>query len=107
MTGCCANATPLAAVAEGCVVIVTWVAGPTEATVMVIVLDVAPVSADVLKFNVRSPAVPLTDRSKKAAAPLALVIGVSVVPSVPPPVAIVTVTAVPTWLTGLAAAARN
>ena len=104
MIGCWANATPLVAAAEGCVVMVSWVAPPA---VTVIVPEVTPATAGALKFTVRSPAAPVMDRLKKVAAPLALVLAVSVPPSTPPPVAIVAVTTVPNWLTALPAASRS
>ena len=62
---------------------------------MVIVVDVAPASPVALKFRVRLPLVPVMDRLKKVATPLALLFAVSVPPSVPPPVAIAAVTTVP------------
>ena len=104
MIGCWANATPLVAAPDGCVVMVSWVAPPT---VTVIVPEVTPATAGALKFTVRSPAAPVMDRLKKIAAPLALVVAVSVPPSVPLPVAIAAVTTVPTWLTAFPAASRS
>ena len=48
-TGCCANATPLCAVAEGCVVTVSCVAAPAP---RVIVPEVAAVSPEPPKLSV-------------------------------------------------------
>src|SRR5947208_16510437 len=76
----------------------TWVAAPA---VMVIAPDVAELSPVALKLRVRSPAVPVIDRSVKLATPLAFVVAVSVPPSVPPPVAIAAVTVTPASPAGL------
>ena len=102
--GCCANTIPLAGAAEGCVVSVSC--GVPDA-VTVTALDVAPMSTPELKFRVRPPAVPVMARLKKVATPLALVVAVTVPPSVPPPMASEAVTTVPNWLTALPAASRS
>ena len=102
--GCRANTTPLCAVAEGCVVTVRWSAGPA---VSVIVPEVTGVSPVALKRSVRFPTVPLIARSVKVAAPVPLVVAVSVPPRVPPPVAIAAVTVTPAWLTALPAPSRS
>ena len=103
-TGCCANAAPLCAVFEGWVVMPSWVATPA---VMEIVVDVAAASPEALKLRVRSPTVPVIDRSVKLATPLAFVVAVSVPPSVPPPVAIAAVTVTPASPAGLPLASRS
>ena len=82
----------------------SWEAAPA---VMVIVPEVAPATAGALKFTVRLPLLPVMDRLTKVAAPLALVLAVSVPPSAPPPVAIVAVTTVPSWLTAFPTASRS
>src|SRR5436309_11613194 len=53
------------------------------------------------KPSVCGPAVPLIDRFVNSAVPLALVLMFTVPPSVPPPEAIVAVTVMSIWLTGL------
>ena len=102
--GCWAKTTLLAAAADGWLVSERRAAAPT---LMAIGFEVAPASVGTRKFSVRSPAVPVMDRSRKVAAPLTLVIAVSVPPSVPPPVAIAAVPSTPTSLTGLPAASRS
>jgi len=82
----------------------SWVAAPA---VIVIVVEVAAVSPEALKLNVRSPAVPLIARFVYVATPLPFVIAVAVPPSVPPPVAMAAVTAAPLWLTVLPLASRS
>src|SRR2546425_1261691 len=103
-TGCCGNAAPLWADAEGCVVKVSCVAAPA---VIEMALDPTLVSPVALKFSVRSPAVPVIARFVKVATPPAVVTAVSVPPSVPPPVAIAAVTVTPDWLTAFPAPSRS
>src|ERR1043166_9053968 len=103
-TGCCADAAPLWALLDGCVVMLSWLAAPAA---MLMVAEVAGVSPVAEKVNVRSPAAPVIDRFVKLATPLAFVVAVSVPPRVPPPVAIVAVTFPPDWLTGLPLASRS
>src|SRR2546425_232684 len=103
-TGCCANATPLCAEAEGWVVIVSCVAAPAPT---VIVPEVAPVSPVALKLNVRSPAVPVIARFVKVATPLPSVFlfndpPTAALPAPSPPVALPIY-----WLTGLPAPSRS
>src|SRR5438477_392173 len=98
------KATPLWALLDGWVVMLTWVAAPA---VMVIVPDVAELSPVALKLRVRSPAAPVIDRFVKLAAPFAFVVAVSVPTSVPPPVAIAAATVTPAWLSGLRLASRT
>ena len=88
-TGCWAKAAPLAAVAEGCVVMPSWVAAPAA---MVTVPDVTPVRPGALKLSVRSPAPPVMARLVKLATPLALVVAVSVPPRAGLPLASAAVT---------------
>src|SRR5712692_11594517 len=104
ITGCWANAAPLGAVAEGCVVTVSWVAAPA---VIVMAVELTPVRPVAEKLSVRSPAVPLIARLVKAATPVPLVVAVSVPPNVTPPVPITAVTTTPLWLTALPAASRT
>src|SRR6266566_2187232 len=59
-TGCCVNAAPLCAVLDGWVVMPSCVAAPA---VIDMVVDVAAESPEALKLRVRSPAVPVIDRS--------------------------------------------
>src|SRR2546430_17299177 len=70
-------------------------------------VEVTLVSPDALKLRVRSPAVPVIDRSVKLATPLAFVVAVSVPPSAPAPLAIAAVTVTPVWPTGLPLASRS
>src|ERR1043165_7611242 len=107
MTGCWANGTPLCALADGCVVIVSWLAGGGGAAVISMVFDVTPVKDVALKLNVRDPAAPLIDRFVNVATPLALVVAAAVPPRVPPPLAIAAVTTTPDWLTALFDASRS
>jgi hypothetical protein len=68
--------------------------------VTLIALDVAEASPVLVKTNVRSPTVPVIDRSVNVATPLAFVV-TDVVPfNVPPPVLIAASTLTPLWLTG-------
>src|SRR5882724_704802 len=97
ITGCWANATPLWALLDGWVVMLSCDAAPA---VRVIVPEVAEVSPVAVKLKVRSPAVPVIARFVKLATPLPFVAAVSVPPSVPPPIAIAAVTVTPLWLTG-------
>ena len=75
-----------------------WVAAPA---VTLTVPDVIGVYCCAEKPSVCGPAVPLIDRFVNSAAPLALVLMSTVPPSVPPPEAIVALTVMPSWLTGL------
>src|ERR1044071_5261110 len=93
-TGCCANAAPLVALADGWVVMVSWDAPPAP---IVMPLDTAAVSPEAVKRSVYVPAGPVMARSVKLAAPDALVVAVSVPPSVAPegPDASAAVTTIP------------
>ena len=99
----------LTAVLTGALWLVTELAEMIAAApaVMVIVPDVAPVKPGAEKPRVRLPMVPVMDRLVKVATPLALVVAVSVPPSVPPPDAMAAVTTTPAWLTGLLAPSRS
>src|ERR1051325_6125927 len=97
MTGCRAKATPLCALDDGCVVMVSWVAGGGGGVDTVIVADVVLVSPGEVNCSVRSPSAPEIERSVNVAAPLAFVVAVAVPPNVPPPVAIAAVTVTPAW----------
>src|SRR5207237_2290716 len=97
-TGCCANATPLCAVAEGWVVSVNWVAAPAPT---VIVPETAGVRAVALKLRVRSPVVRSEERRVGQAGRPAVVVAVRVPHSVPPRVAIAAGTITPEGLTAL------
>ena len=77
------------------------------AALMVTVPEIAPVRPVAVKDRVRVPGVPVIDRFVKVAAPLPLVLAVSVPPSVPPPVAMAAVTTVPLWETALPAASSS
>ena len=59
MTGCCVNAAAFCAEADGCVVIVSWLAEPA---VMLIEPDAAPVNPVAAKLRVRAPIAPVIDR---------------------------------------------
>ena len=87
--GCCANAAPLAAVAEGCWTMISCDAAPA---VTVTDDEVAGVSAPLVNCSVRAPTVPVIDSPAKVARPFASLFTVAVPPSAPPPVAIAAVT---------------
>src|SRR3989441_1040702 len=103
-TGCCANATPLCAEAEGWVVMVSWVTAPAPT---VIVPVVAPVLAVALKLNAGPPAFSFNATSATEVSPLSLLVALPISPSVPPPVAIAAVTVTPDWLTALPEPSRS
>src|SRR3989441_733693 len=103
-TGCWANATPLWADAEGCVVKVSCVAAPA---VIEMALDPTLVSPVALKLRVRSPAAPVIARFVKVATPLPSVVVVNVPPSAPAPVAIVVIAVAPAGLSALPQPARR
>ena len=104
MTGCRASATPLSVVADGCVVILSEDGGGAVTAIAVEVTLASPVAA---KRRVREPGAPVIMRSVKLACPLASVWRLTVPPRVPPPVAIVAVTTMPLWGTGLPTASRS
>jgi hypothetical protein len=69
--------------------------------------DVVAVNDGAEKLSVRVPAEPLIERFVKPAIPLALVVAVTVPPSVPPPDPIDAVMTTPAWLMKLLDASRS
>src|ERR1051325_11206558 len=103
ITGCCRNAAPLCAAAEGWVVIPSRVAVPAPS---VIAADEAGVSPDDEKVSVYWPASPEIARSVNPATPLALVVIVAV-PVRDPPGDTAAVTETPATDTGLPLPSRS
>ena len=103
MTGCAAKTAPLAADADGCVVIVNLLGAPA---LTVIVDETAAVRLGDVKRNVCAPS-PEMFKPTKVATPLAFVVAVVVPASTPVPDAIAAVTTTFAWLTGLSLASRN
>ena len=96
--GCTAKATPLSAVVDGCVAIISLLATPAITEMFP---DVTLVKEVAVKRSVRLPIVPPIESPENVATPLAFVVAVFVPPSVPPPLATAAVTTTPDWLIGL------
>ena len=92
ITGCWAKAAPLAALTEGCVVIVSDVGVPAVMFTMPEVTLIGPIAE---KVSVRSPTSPVIMRLVNDARPAAVPVAVAVPPSVPPPDAMDAVTTTP------------
>jgi hypothetical protein len=91
-TGCCVKALPLVALADGCVVIASFVA--TGGSVTVMVADVTDVRFGAVNTSACAP-LPVIARFVNVATPLAFVVAVVVPLNVPPPLAIAAVTTTP------------
>src|SRR5437868_6713372 len=95
MTGCCANATPFGAEADGCVGMVSCVAAPA---VTVMVDDVIAVRPDAVKVSVRGRAGTGLEWSRDATTYPAFEVAVGVPPSLPLPAATDAATTTPVSL---------
>ena len=102
ITGCVPSAAPLAA-PTGWVVIAAAVGAP----VMSMLPEVTAMKPGAVNVSVRTPVVPVIERSVNVATPLPSVVAVSVPPKVPPPEAIAAVTTTSAWLTALPEASRS